>query len=258
MLLHALGSGVAAAADNQPISLRSDVPFTDHVHRHYSDREGLPSNWIYDIVQTRDGYVWIATHNGIVRYDGLRFTVFSRSNTPQLPANDTRVLYQSRDGSLWIGTVGGLARFRPGRPGTFEKFDVFAGNSVHAILEDSVGNLWIGTREETWLKTPTGDFEVAQDAPADVKAICEDVTGTLWFGSDAGLYRRQNETLQRVEHPRFATLTKGTNASVAGVTSLLAEGNGVWVGCSHGLLRVESGEFRIAVERKSNSDASTT
>ena len=141
LLLCTLHAGIVVAAD----SLRTDVPFGQHIHRHFTIVEGLPSNWIYDIVQTRDGHVWIATHNGLARYDGLRFAVFNRANVPQLPANDTRELYESRDGTLWIGTVGGLAKYRPGLPGTFEEVEAFAGNSVHAIYEDSQQSLWIGT-----------------------------------------------------------------------------------------------------------------
>ena len=245
LLSHAIAVGDVCAADHPPISLRSDVPFTDHVHQHFRDREGLPSNWIYDLVQTRDGYVWIATHNGVARFDGLRFKIFSRSNTPQLPANDTRVLYESHDGSLWIGTVGGLARYQPGRPGTFESFEHFAGNSVHAIFEDSADNLWIGTREETWIKEPAGDFRVAENAPADVKAICQDEEGTLWFGSDTGLYWRQEATLERVDHPRLPMPTAGDGGvSPSSVNTLLADRGGVWVGFSRGLMRIEQGQFQ--------------
>ncbi len=189
-----LSSGVADEYSRGP-SLQPDVAFREHLQRQFFLRDGLPSNWIYDVVQTRDGYVWIATHNGLARYDGLRFKVFNRSNTPQLPANDTRVLHESRDGSLWIGTVGGLARYQTGRPGTFEEFETFAGNSVHAIWEDRANRLWIGTREETWARMQGGDFEVVDGAPADVKAICEDRRGTLWFGSDSGLFMRQGRKL---------------------------------------------------------------
>ena len=181
-----LSSSVADEHSRGP-SLRPDVPFREHLQRQFFLRDGLPSNWIYDVVQTRDGYVWIATHNGLARYDGLRFRVFNRSNTPTLPANDTRVLYESRDGSLWIGTVGGLARYQTGRPETFEAVERFAGNSVHAICQDREGTLWFGTREETWFRANGQEFEVADNAPSDVKAICEDLNSTLWFGSESGL-----------------------------------------------------------------------
>ena len=126
------------AADDQPAaspSLRSDVPFNEHVKRTFDRRSGLPSSWINDVIQTRDDYVWLATDNGVTRYDGFNFKVFNPANTPQLPFNETRVLYEGRDGSLWIGTTGGLTQYKPGRPGTFEEVptltDIRPKSNVH-------------------------------------------------------------------------------------------------------------------------------
>ena len=227
----------------QPVGLAVDAPFSDHVHRHFRVREGLPSNWVYDLTQTKDGYVWIATSNGIARFDGLRFEVFRRSNTPQIPANDTRVLYESRDGALWIGTVGGLVSYRPGRPGLFASYESFAGNSVHAIFQDNKGDIWLGTREKTWVKgQASNEFKVVEAAPSDVKAICQDAKGDLWFGTDSSLFRMRGVRCERVDHPRYETLAAGTD-NAPSVRALLAAGNGVWVGCSHGLLRITEDGF---------------
>ena len=62
-----LSSGAAAEHSHGP-SLRPDVPFSEHLQRQFFLRDGLPSGFIYDVVQTRGGYVWIATHNGVARY----------------------------------------------------------------------------------------------------------------------------------------------------------------------------------------------
>ena len=106
------------------------------------------------MLQTRDGYLWVGTHNGVARFDGMNFTNFNRGNTPQLPANDTRELYESRDGTLWIGSNGGLVRYRPGCPGTFEQVTELEGNGVKAVFEDRSGAIWVGTREKTWRASP--------------------------------------------------------------------------------------------------------
>ena len=75
--------------ETKGVSLRPDVAFADHLKRQFHVREGLPSGYVQDAIQTRDGYVWIATPNGIARYDGFQFEVFNRANTPQLPSNDS-------------------------------------------------------------------------------------------------------------------------------------------------------------------------
>ena len=224
------------ADDRVANSLRSDASFEEHLQQQYRFADGLPSDWIHDILQTHDGYVWIATHNGVARYDGIRFQVFNRSNTPQLPANDTRVLYESRDGVLWIGTIGGLVRFQPGRPSKIDAIEQFAGNSVHAITEVRDGTVWIGTREETW-RAKGSEFEIATDAPRNVRALCEDSEGRLWFGTMTGLYVLHFE-FERISHPRLLA-SGNTNGSIrtATINALFAdEDGGVWVGSNTGLL----------------------
>ncbi|HXQ71676.1 MAG TPA: two-component regulator propeller domain-containing protein, partial [Pyrinomonadaceae bacterium] len=76
---------------------------------------GLPQNSIYSIIQTRDGYLWIATFDGLVRFDGVQFKVFNKSNTKGLSTNRFTALYEDKDGTLWAGTSdGGLTRYRDG------------------------------------------------------------------------------------------------------------------------------------------------
>jgi signal transduction histidine kinase/ligand-binding sensor domain-containing protein len=73
---------------------------------------GLPQNTIYDIQQTRDGYLWLTTLDGLVRFDGVRFTVFTKGNTPGISSNRFLRLYEDVDGDLWAGTEdGGLIRY---------------------------------------------------------------------------------------------------------------------------------------------------
>jgi ligand-binding sensor domain-containing protein len=74
---------------------------------------GLPQNSIHAIHQARDGYLWLATSDGLVRFDGVRFTVFNKSNSPGIGSNWFTCLYEDRQGDLWIGTEnGGVTRRR--------------------------------------------------------------------------------------------------------------------------------------------------
>ena len=71
----------------------------------WTTENGLPQNSVNDILQTRDGYLWLATHGGLVRFDGLRFVVFDRS-TPGIGSQRLRALHQDREGTLWAGNRG--------------------------------------------------------------------------------------------------------------------------------------------------------
>jgi ligand-binding sensor domain-containing protein len=73
-------------------------------HQAWTTENGLPQNTVQAIVQTQDGYLWIGTQEGLVRFDGLNFAVFDKENTPALKSNDIRFLQQDRQGRLWIST----------------------------------------------------------------------------------------------------------------------------------------------------------
>ena len=124
-------------------SLRTDVPFSDHSFRNFDASDGLPSEYIYDLEQTIDGYIWIATNNGIARFDGNSFLVFDRS-TSNLPSNDICRLFQDSVGNLWIGTSGGVA-MRALQSDHFRVFPNLIGHRAESIYEDRHGRLLIGT-----------------------------------------------------------------------------------------------------------------
>src|ERR1051326_7192237 len=80
--------------------------------RHWTTEKGLPQNRIACLKQTRDGYLWIGTWNGLVRFDGVRFTVFNHLNTPELKNAPINALAEEEDGTLWVGTRDGLVSYR--------------------------------------------------------------------------------------------------------------------------------------------------
>ena len=87
---------------------------------HWTADNGLPQNSVRDIVQTRDGYLWLATLDGLVRFDGVRFTVFNKSNSPGIISNRFLQLYEDGQGALWASTdSSGLTRLRQGRFTTY-------------------------------------------------------------------------------------------------------------------------------------------
>ena len=107
---------------------------------------GLPSSSVEAVLQTKDGYIWLGTHDGLVRFDGVRFTTFARSDTPALGSNFIVALYETTDGDLWIGTDGGgLTRYRGGRFETYTTKNGLASDYILSLAQDSAGSLWIGT-----------------------------------------------------------------------------------------------------------------
>ena len=164
---------------------------TQYVHDVWTNKDGLPQNSIYCMVQTRDGYLWIGTYEGLVRFDGLRFTVFDRSNTKALPHKRITALAEDREGALWIGTYnGGLVRLKNGEFTQVSAQLGLALGEVGDIFSDRDGSLWIGSatglhrfqagKLTTWTKKNglSHDF---------VLSIFRDKSDRLWVGTLTGL-----------------------------------------------------------------------
>ena len=116
----------------------------------WSIEDGLPQNSVNDILQTRDGYLWLATFGGLVRFDGIRFVVFDRS-VAGVGSLRIRALHVDRAGTLWAGTEDGLLiRHRDGAFKTFTAADGLPGAGALRIDEDARGHLWI-----TWMDVVT-------------------------------------------------------------------------------------------------------
>jgi signal transduction histidine kinase/streptogramin lyase len=109
---------------------------------------GLPQNVIRGIHQTPDGYLWIATFDGLARFDGVRFTIFNKSTVQGLPTNRFGVMIGTPDGDLWLGTeVSGITRYHRG---SFETYGAAQGvreNIVRGITSDDAGHVWILTQD---------------------------------------------------------------------------------------------------------------
>src|SRR5476651_2176190 len=137
---------------------RSDAPF---IVDSWSTKEGLPQSSVISVIQTRDGYLWLGTLNGLVRFDGTRFTIFNDHNTPGL--NSDRIVYLFEDSrtNLWIGTdTADVALVQNGK---IKNFDI--GRSGHegrlvSACEDSTGAVWLYTADDYLARYQNGKMDV--------------------------------------------------------------------------------------------------
>src|ERR1700681_1954548 len=116
-------------------------PLTEYTHTVWTHKDGIPSAFIYSIAQTQDGYLWLATTDGLVRFDGMRFVHWRPKSGHTALLGVVRSLCATRDGSLWIGTATGLVGHIRGDDLT----TLSVGAQVEAILEDRDGTLWAAT-----------------------------------------------------------------------------------------------------------------
>ncbi len=155
---------------------------------------GLPGNSVFAIRQTQDGFLWIGTQDGLVRFDGLNFELYTRGKIPQLKDNVIRALYEDRDGTLWIGTTsGGLTRYREGEFFTYPITEHSDLSRIIAINQDRWGNLWIGSFTGGLTSLRNGKFTTyttKQGLPHNqVRNIYKDGNGDLWVTTAAGIVK---------------------------------------------------------------------
>ena len=164
---------------------------TEYAHRVWRIEDGLPQNRIRAISQTPDGYLWIGTSEGLARFDGVRFRIFNRANTPALQDDGILHLLLTRDGALWIGTEGGgVVRYRNGEFRNYSTAEGLTNGFVRAIYQDRGGSLWIGT--DRGIFRMEGDrFRRLDGTPeipsASFNSFAEDDAGRIWTTSTVGL-----------------------------------------------------------------------
>src|SRR5262249_37067215 len=106
----------------------------------WTAESGLPQNSVRAIVQTRDGYLWVGTLDGLARFDGVRFTVFNKANSPGLSGNRVTALYEDPEGDLWVGLdAGGIARYHSGRFTSFGTREGLPAGAIGMFAGDELG-----------------------------------------------------------------------------------------------------------------------
>ncbi len=210
----------------------------------WKKKDGLPQHSVPAIARTRDGYLWIGTEEGLLRFDGAKFRLFDASNTPQLARHNIVRLLAGRRGGLWIGTLGGGLVWTDGE--TFRRYTTKDGLSedvVSALCEDRDGTLWVGTFSKGVSHFAGGRFTSISKREGlsndEIRAIHQDAEGALWIGTRGG-------GVNRWQNGHAEAWTTANGLSNDQVTSLADDGaGGVWIGTRKGLGRWSAGKLTI-------------
>ncbi len=233
---------VAACLAIAPLlhALNARKTLTQYTRTVWTQEHGLPQDTIRAIAQTNDGYLWLGTDEGLARFDGFEFVVFTKDKG-MLPSNSVGALYAAADGSLWIGTSGGLTVYRNRKFTTYTKKDGLADTFISSLTEDRGGALWIAagislSRFEDGKFTNYAANNLGIDA---IRTVYTDRDGTVWVAGFGGV--------SRLEGDRFNVVLHGPEKMGGDiVSSLLKDRQGnLWIGGSTGLLMLSaSGTLR--------------
>ncbi|WP_057633529.1 ligand-binding sensor domain-containing diguanylate cyclase [Stenotrophomonas humi] len=170
-------------------------PLDGYFKEVWTTRDGLPHNLIHAIAQTPDGYLWFASWEGVVRYNGIDFRLFDQHAVPELRDSGVQVLRLARDGSLLLGTAGGgVVRYRAGRWSVWPGAEAMPQEQVIDLVEGREGELWVGTHSKGVLRIDSSgaitSFDVDAGLPSSaVLKMLQAPDGTVWVATTGGLAR---------------------------------------------------------------------
>lgn len=253
-------------------ALDPHAPLPQYGFQSWQTDTGLPQNTVHAIVQGRDGFLWIATEGGLVRFDGIAFAVTTHATTPALPSDLVDDLMEDRSGDLWISTSGGLARLHDGRIEAFGEAQGIPATQVWRTFQDSAGAVWALTasglfRDEdghiarvpldqdltensTMLESPDGSLALGtaqglllagkdqrfhpMGTTGEVTALALDPAGHVWIGTRTEL------------SVCVGALCRPVPLSAGAVHALARDQQGqMWAATDAGLYRLTGGPWRV-------------
>lgn len=173
-------------------ALNPALDASQYAHTAWKVRDGFSKGSINSIAQTPDGYLWLGTQFGLLRFDGFKNVPWQPPPGQQLPSTHIFSLLAARDGTLWIGTYKGLASWKNGKLTQYAELD---GRAIFKLLEDHEGTVWAAGGAVT-----TGRLCAIRNGNAQCYgedgslgraafSLYEDSKGKLWVGVKEGLWR---------------------------------------------------------------------
>ena len=211
-----------------------------NVIRTWGVDQGLPQGTVCALAQTGDGYVWAATQEGFVRFDGTEFVTYDKASTPQIRNNMTYALLAARDGSLYAATNGGGVLQVQGRNiRSYMVRDGLPNDGATALFESGSGTIFVGTQKGLAMRQADGRFVTVAGSQslATITTFAEDWSGQLWIGTTHGLATYKDGRLVRHENDGYPT---------SQILSIRFTRDGsMWIGArGEGLLRYRGTQLR--------------
>ncbi|HEX7318345.1 MAG TPA: two-component regulator propeller domain-containing protein [Pyrinomonadaceae bacterium] len=204
--------------------------------------EGLPQNSVRSILQTRDGYLWLTTFDGLVRFDGVRFKVFDKSNTRGLRANRFTSLHEDRDGTLWAGRGdGGVTLYRGGVFTSYTAADGLPASEVMGFAPDLKGELLIGIGDGQFYMRDGGFVAAPPEYQAQDVRFYLAPSGAQWTISKSGA--------TQVGGGRVTEYPLKLSFSGSGVWPYEDSQGNLWLGDESGVYRLRDGQVTRYTEQ---------
>ena len=179
----------------------------EYFTRVWQTQDGLPNNAVTAIVQTRDGYLWLATYDGLARFDGVNFVIFDNSNTPEMRSSRMTSLFEDAAGNMWIGCESGeLTRYQDGHFYAVPFHPPWESRKIQLIGGDASDKIWL-LNPDGKLASLDGQTIAAPNTGGAVRvlAMAQAPDGTISVDSNGQVYT--------FDHGRMVPLPLGLSSS---------------------------------------------
>lgn len=225
-------------------SLDPKKQISQYICENWTTKDNLPSNSLLHLCQSKDGYIWISSYQGLIRFDGINFKVFNKKNINLFENDIIREIAVDQDGVLWITTQ--ASGFLSYREGTFTNHGRELGikHLYRALFIDSKNQIWSASPDKGWFYYDRKAFHFLESTTPltniEVRTIAESKNGIMWFGTlGKGLYRYENGT--------FTIFTTADGLPNNNIYSLYVDNqNGLWIGTGNGLCYFDGKTFSIS------------
>jgi ligand-binding sensor domain-containing protein/signal transduction histidine kinase len=175
-----------------PALAAEDLPVSPFFVKSWDGKDGLPQNSVISLVNSQDGYLWLGTLSGLVRFDGIQFTVFDENNTRGLPSSRVVKVFEDSRRNIWIGTeTEGVVMAQP--DGKLQSADIVGRGSpagrLMSVCEDESGAVWLYTADGQLWRHRNGRFQaanMARQAASLCRSVIAESGGRVWVGMDGG------------------------------------------------------------------------
>jgi len=233
-------TGLMLAFCPSAFALNPALDVSQYAHSSWKIRDGFFKGEISGVAQTGDGYLWLGTGFGLLRFDGVRIVPWQPPADQHLPSDQISRLLAARDGTLWIGTRSGLASWKNGKLTTYTEL---SGLALFGLLEDYEGSIWAGA-----YGLPSGKLCEIQSGAVrchpeigqldhGVFSLHEDSKRNLWVGLMTGVWR------WKPGPPEFYPIP-GQRNGILGMAD--SDDGALWVSTTAGIMRLAEGKVRMA------------
>lgn len=208
----------------------------------WTTENGLPQNSIVAITQTPDGYLWLGTFGGLARFDGVRFKIYTSSNTPALKSNRITALTTDREGTLWIGTERGeIICHKAGKFNLIDDGKNIKNSAVTDLFVDDKSVIWVSNAVKLQTCTPVGCK--IENSGFSTSKVRQDKEGKYWIISENKLGKYENGKLRFESVGNFQISNFEVNPN-----------GGVWVSTDEGVGIYQNGIYKPLIKGISKND----